>query len=111
MGGATEMKVLFTPEVRAWFGALETILYEKDYFSFKEGRTNMPTNCFTTSAAPCPCVRTDRRRHTSTPTARGFGLQRSAVAAPRRGTHSLRATAIVYLVHRIENNHTAAQYM
>ena len=53
----------------------------------------MSKSCSATLRPHCRPVSTDLRRRTSTPTARGFGSQRSAVAAPRRGTHSLRATA------------------
>jgi hypothetical protein len=109
------MKVLISPEVERYFSDLSIILWEKDYFSFyadaeryvkdliKDVKTNLPTK----TKRPAPAI--FRKNDDS--------LEYASFTKNRRTTWYVffktyqGKEEIIYLVKRIENNHTAAQYM
>ncbi len=109
------MKVLFTPEVRTWFGKLETILYEKGYFGFKESSHEYTDELFHDIRDNLPTRQHRPAPRYFDPDGRGMWM------ATFRRSHATTWYAFftkyndggktVYLVHRIENNHTAAQHM
>ncbi len=107
------MKVHFAPEVRTWFGELENVLYEMDYFSFKESARSYARKLFCMIHDNLPT-----RSSKPAPPYFGKGLSYASFRMNRRTTwyalfskHEGAEGEIVYLVHRMENNHTAAQFM
>ncbi len=115
MGGATEMKVRFTPRVENYFYELEDILYEKGYFGFEESAHEYADELILEIIATLP-VRVHRPapRHFDP---YGNGIWMTSFRKNRNTTWYAFFTKYddvgetVYLVHRIENNHTASQYM
>ena len=115
MGGTKEMKVLFTPQVRTWFYELEIILCEKGYFNFKESSHQYADELFYDIRDTLPI-----RVHRPAPPhfdPEGKGIWFASFRRNRYTTWYAFFTKyadggeIIYLVNRIENNHTAAQYM
>ncbi len=109
------MNVIVLPEVQGYLDALVPLLYAKGYFSYEEGavkyvhgllddiRANLPTRLH--RPAP-PHFDPDSK-----------GVWMALFRHSRATTWYVFFTKyngggeIVYLVQRIENNHTAAQYM
>jgi hypothetical protein len=114
MGGAAEMKVLFTPEIQVWFGELETILHEKGYFSFKEGSREYVHELFHEIRDTLPTRLHRRAPAHFDPEGRGvwYATFRRSRATTWYAffTRYDDAGETVFLVRRVENNHTAAQY-
>ena len=109
------MKVLFTPGVYDYFDELETILYKKGYFSFEENAHRYADKLILE-------IRDTLPNHLHRPAPRRFdpageGMRYATFRHSRATTWYVFFTRyddggeIVYLVHRIENNHTAAQYL
>ncbi len=110
-----ELYSQFTPEMRDWFGELETLLYGKGYFSFKEDSRDYARKLFRTIRDTLP-----GRVHRPAPRRfdpEGEGVWYATFRRSRATTWYVFFTKyndggeIVYLVQRIENNHIAAQYM
>ena len=110
------MKVLVTPEVRAYLDRLETILYEKGYFSSEE-RSHEYVDELSHAIHTTLPVRPHRPapRHFDR---HGMGLLYATFRKSRTTTwyafftrHEGADGEVVCIVRHIENNHTAAQYM
>jgi hypothetical protein len=108
------MKVLVTPEVRAYFDRLETILYEKGYFSFEESSHEYVDELSNEIRDTLPT-----RPHRRAPAhfdPDGRGVWYATFRRSRATTWYVFFTRYddagetVFLVRRIENNHTAAHY-
>jgi hypothetical protein len=109
------MKVLFTPEVKAYFDELETILYEKGYFSYEESSHKYADDLFFDIVDTLP-----RRLHRPAPlyfAQFGNGMYYAVFRKNRQTVWYVFFTKYddngetVYLVRYIANNHTAAKYM
>jgi hypothetical protein len=109
------MKVHFTPAVRVWFGELETVLYERGYFGFPESSHRYADELFRDIRDTLPT-----RPHRRAPARfdpEGRGVWYAAFRRSRATTwyvfftrHDDSGGETVYIVRRIENNHTAAHY-
>ncbi len=109
------MKVHFTPAVEDYLDELETTLYDKEYFGFPDGARDYVHKLILDIRGTLP-----NRLHRPAPAyfdPHGVGLMYAAFRRNRRTTwyalftrHKAADGTTVYLVHRIENNHTAAQY-
>ncbi len=110
------MKVLVAPEVRQYLKELSQILYDKDYFSYLDYAERYVEELFGDIATTLPT-----RLHRPAPRhfdRYGEGMYYASFRRSRATTWYAFFTryrdadgSIVYLVHRMENNHTAAQYM
>jgi plasmid stabilization system protein ParE len=109
------MKVLLTTRAEEYFDELETILYEKGYFSFKESSRKYVHELFHDIRDTLPT-----RPHRPAPAhfdRYGGGMWYATFRRSRATTwyvfftrHEDPGGETVFLVRRIENNHTAAHY-
>ncbi len=108
------MKVIILPEVDDYFTDLVETLYQKEYFGFRASARRYVTELLDAIRDTLP-----NRLHKPAP--RHFDPDGRGVwyTAFRRNYNTTwyafftkynNGGEIVYLVHRIENNHTAAQY-
>ena len=109
------MRVLVTPEVRQYLKRLSQILYDKDYFGYLDYAEKYVERLFGDITTTLPTrVHRPAPRHFDP---EGEGMLYATFRHSRATTWYVFFTRyddggeIVYLVERIENNHTAAQYM
>jgi hypothetical protein len=106
------MKVLFSPEVRAYFDDLETILYEKGYFLYEENSHRYADELIMSIRDTLPL-------HIQKPAPASFRRYGKNLfyATFRKNRHTswyvfftkhIDNDEIVYLVRYISNNHTTA---
>jgi hypothetical protein len=110
------MKVIVLPEIRTYFDELETILYEKGYFSYEENAHTYVDDLFSE-------IRENlhTRQHKPAPEryARyGEDLHYASFVKNKRTTWYAFFTKyqnenfeMIYLIRYIGNNHTEAQYL
>ena len=108
------MKVVILPEVEDYCGDLIEILYQKEYFGFRASARGYVAELVDAIRDTLPT-----RLHKPAPRhfdPEGRGMWYAAFRRSRATTWYVFFTRyddggeIVYLVERIENNHTAAQY-
>ncbi len=109
------MRVIILPEVDDYFADLVEILYRKEYFGFQASARGYVTELLDAIRDTLPM-----RVHRAAPRRfdrYGAGMQYATFRRNRATTWYVFFTKyddggeIVYLIHHIENNHTAAQYM
>jgi hypothetical protein len=109
------MRVLFMPEVRDYFDELESILYEKGYFSFEESSHKYANELFADIIAYLPV-----KVHKPAPSRFdhiGKGMYYAAFRRNRQTTWYIFFTRYdldgetVYLVRYIANNHVVSRYL
>ncbi len=109
------MNVIVMPEVQNYLDALVPLLYAKGYFSYEEGAVRYVHGLLDDIRASLPT-----HLHRPAPPhfdPDGRGIWMASFRKNRNTTWYAFFTKynddgkIVYLVHRIENNHTAAQHM
>ncbi len=109
------MRVVLLPEVLDYLERLAEILYEKQYLSWEQTAYDYVLRLYDDIVASLPNrLRKPAPRHFDPD---GQGLLYAAFRRSRATTWYVFFTRYddggetVYLVHRIENNHTAAQYL
>ena len=109
------MRVILQPEVLDYLVRLAEILYEKQYLSWEETASKYVLELYDNIIDTLPM-----RPHHPAPRhfdPDGKGIRFASFRRSRATTWYVFFTKygdggeIIYLVHRIENNHTAAQYM
>ncbi len=109
------MKVVVLPGVQGYLDALVPLLHSKGYFSYEEGAIRYIHGLLDEIRATLP-----GRLHRPAPSRfdpEGVGVWFASYRKNRNTTWYVFFTLYndggetVYLVRRIENNHTAAQYM
>jgi len=109
------MKVLFLPEIRNYFDELETVLYEKEYFSYEENAHKYVAELFNDIATNLPI-------HSNKPAPKFFekfgkNMHYATFRKSKQTTWYVFFTIYnengntVYLVRYIANNHSVAQYL
>ncbi len=108
------MSVIFLPKAQEYLDALVPLLYAKGYFSFEDGAVRYVEKLIDDIIAGLPT-----KLHRQAPAhfdPDGEGIWYASFRHSRATTWYAFFTRyddggeIVYLVERIENNHTAAQY-
>ncbi len=115
MGFEKGMKVLIAPSVRRWFDELETVLYDKGYFSFEDSSHRYADDLLRDIIARLP-----NRLHRPAPrhfVTYGKGLLQFATFRKSRRTvwyvfftkHENTDGETVFIVRHIDNNHKIAK--
>jgi len=109
------MKVITTPEVKAYFNDLITILYEKEYFGFEESATKYVDGLLDDIITTLP-----KRPHKPAPAhfdQYGKDMDYAVFSTNKRTSWYVFFISyeveneMFYLIQYVGNNHTIAQYL